>query len=135
MKCGIMWVQKNKLWIWKAYCRETGELIDWECGNRDSKTLEKMCRRLQRFKVKIYYTDNWEGYLGPLDCELVIQTKKETHGIENNNGRQRHWFARFRRRTCVVSRCSKMVDLTMFLFSKFHNSHGLWFFQSLRLSF
>jgi len=25
---------KNKLWIWKAYRRATGQLIDWECGAR-----------------------------------------------------------------------------------------------------
>ena len=30
--------KKNKLWIWKAYRRETGELIDWECGGRDKAT-------------------------------------------------------------------------------------------------
>ena len=89
-----------------------------------------MCKRLRRFKVKIYYTDGWESYIGVLDCETVIQSKRETYGVENNNGRQRHWFARFRRRTCVVSRCAKMVDLTMFLFSKFHNTGGLWFFHS-----
>ena len=38
MKCGIFKKKKNNLWIWKAYYRETGELIDWECGGRDKKT-------------------------------------------------------------------------------------------------
>ena len=27
--------KKNKLWIWKVLNRNTGHLIDWECGNRD----------------------------------------------------------------------------------------------------
>ena len=48
------------------------------------------------------------------------QTKVETWGIENNNGRQRHWLARFRRRTCVVSKTKQAIDLTMFLFAHFH---------------
>jgi hypothetical protein len=32
---------------------------------------------------------------------------------ESNNARQRHWLARFRRRTCVVSRSVEMVEATM----------------------
>ena len=31
----------------------------------------------------------------------------------------KNWFARFRRRTCVVSRSLLMVDLTMALYAKF----------------
>jgi tRNA(His) 5'-end guanylyltransferase len=31
--------KKNKLWIWKTYCRTTRQLIDRECGDRDSGTL------------------------------------------------------------------------------------------------
>jgi len=50
---------------------------------------------------------------------LLIQTKAETHGVERDNFRQRHWFARFRRKTCVVSRSLQMVDLTMSLYAKF----------------
>ena len=42
---------KNKLWIWKAYRRETGELIDWECGGRDKATLSKLMERLSRWKI------------------------------------------------------------------------------------
>jgi len=42
---------------------------------------------------------------------MLVRTKAETHGIERNNFRQRHWFGRFRRKTCVVSRSTQMVDL------------------------
>ena len=31
--------KKNKLWIWKALDRNTGYLIDWECGDRDKENL------------------------------------------------------------------------------------------------
>jgi IS1 family transposase len=50
---------------------------------------------------------------------LLIQTKAEMHGVERDNFRQRHWFARFRRKACVVSRSQQMVDLTMALYAKF----------------
>ncbi|MDR2267465.1 MAG: hypothetical protein LBE09_07815, partial [Christensenellaceae bacterium] len=70
--------------------------------------------------VKMYYSDTWDSYAELISPEQLMQTKAETWGIENNNGRQRQWFARFRRRNCVVSRCTIMVDLTMVLFAYFH---------------
>ena len=96
--------KKNKLWIWKAYCAATGQLIDWECGNRDTNTLKKLLQRLKKWNVKTYITDNWKSYNEMIPEEMLLQSKKYTHPIERNNFRQRHWFARFRRKTCVVSR-------------------------------
>src|SRR5947209_18027371 len=37
----------SKLWIWKALERDTGRLIDWECGDRDRVTLEPLLGRLE----------------------------------------------------------------------------------------
>jgi insertion element IS1 protein InsB len=51
---------------------------------------------------------------------MLIQSKAETHLIESNNMPQRHWFARFRRKTCVISRSLEMIDLTVMLYAKFH---------------
>jgi insertion element IS1 protein InsB len=48
------------------------------------------------------------------------ETKAETVALERNNSRQRHRFARFRRKSIVVSKSKEMVDLTMALFAKFH---------------
>ena len=112
--------KKNKCWIWKAYCRTSGQLVDWECGDRSGKTLKKLLKRLKRLKVVVFFADNWEAYAGLIPAAMLIQTKAETHGIERNNFRQRHWFGRFRRKTCIVSRSLKMVDLTMSLFARFH---------------
>jgi insertion element IS1 protein InsB len=117
-------VKKTKLWIWKAYCRTTGELIDWELGDRTTETLWKLYERLLQFNVRVYYTDHWEGYSESVPPELMVQTKAETHGAERNNGQQRHWFARFRRRTYVVSRSIEMVDVIMALFAYFHSKLG-----------
>jgi IS1 family transposase len=69
--------------------------------------------------VRVYFADLWEAYAELIPQELLVQTKAETHGVERDNFRQRHWFARFRRKTCVVSRSQQMVDLTMALYAKF----------------
>ena len=50
----------------------------------------------------------------------LVMSKALTIGIEQNNGRQRHWFARFRRKSIVVSKSREMVDLTLFLFAAYH---------------
>ncbi|MDR1993822.1 MAG: hypothetical protein LBQ98_10110 [Nitrososphaerota archaeon] len=113
-------IKKNKVWVWKAYCRTTGELVDWECGNRSAQTLKKMLDRLQQLNVGVFFADNWEAYAELIPSELLVQTKAETHGVERNNFRQRHWCGRFRRKTCIVSRSLRMIDLTVFLFARFH---------------
>ncbi len=101
---------KNKLWIWKAYYVDTRQLIDWECGNRDTNTLKKLLQRLKKWNVRIYIIDYWKPYAEIIPKELLLQNKKYTHSIERNNSHQRHWFARFRRKICVVSRSLEMVD-------------------------
>jgi insertion element IS1 protein InsB len=79
-----------------------------------------MLDRLEQFDVSVFFADKWEAYAELIPPEKLIQTKAETHGIERNNFRQRHWFGRFRRKTCIASRALKMVDLTMSLFARFH---------------
>jgi insertion element IS1 protein InsB len=78
-----------------------------------------MLDRLQQLNVEVFFADNWEAYTELIPSELLVQTKAETHGVERNNFCQCHWFACFRRKTCVVSRSQQMVDLTMSLYAKF----------------
>ena len=79
-----------------------------------------MLERLKGLNITRYYTDHWESYKELIPRELLRQTKAQTHGVERNNFNQRHWFGRFRRKTCIVSRSAIMVDLTMALFARFH---------------
>jgi len=55
-----------------------------------------------------------------LNAEWLVQSKSETVHIERDNSNTRHWFARFRRKSKVVSKSIEMVDLTMGLFARFH---------------
>ena len=38
--------KRQKLWLWKAVDRDIGELLDWECVQRDKATRKKMIDRL-----------------------------------------------------------------------------------------
>ena len=58
--------------------------------------------------------------IGPQSPKLLAGTgKDETHGIERDNARQRHWLARFRRRSIVVSKAKRMVDVSIALIARF----------------
>jgi insertion element IS1 protein InsB len=114
----------TKLWIWKAFERATGRLIDWECGDRDRVTLDRLLARLEPWGVRLFCTDDWAPYDAALPVGRHYIGKDQTQRSENNNARQRHWFARFRRRTCVVSRSLGMVEATMALFAFYHCNGG-----------
>jgi IS1 family transposase/transposase-like protein len=117
--------KKNKHWIWKAFCRDTRQLIDWQCGRRDSATFSKLYEHLKKWNVSVFFADDWSVYSSIIPSELLIQTKSETHLIESNNMPQRHWFARFRRETVCISRSEDMVDLTVGLYANFHVNHEI----------
>ena len=101
---GISFKKKNKLWIWLAFDRSGQRLVDWECGNRDAATLNRLLERLKPWSVTLYCTDDYAPYDTLLPVGRHYIGKDETVAIERVNSRLRHWFARFRRRTCVVSK-------------------------------
>lgn len=69
--------------------------------------------------VKKFYADDFAGFREVIPQHLLQTGKKYTTKIEQNNGRTRHWLARFRRRTLVVSKCPKMVEITLQLLAVF----------------
>jgi IS1 family transposase len=109
----------RKRWIWQALDRDTGHLLDWECGRRDKKTLQKRTDRLAPWDITIDYTDKWATDTSNIPPDKRVQSKTTTHDIERHHCRQRHWFGRFKRTSIIVSKSQEMVDLTMALFAKF----------------
>ena len=45
-------------WIWKAYDRTTGRLVDWECGDPDERTFRRLFERLPRWKMRLFCSDS-----------------------------------------------------------------------------
>jgi Transposase and inactivated derivatives, IS1 family len=77
-------------------------------------------KRLCRWSVCFYCTDEWAAYANVIAEADLVQGKQGTVSIERNNARQRHWFVRFKRKTSVVSKSLRMIDLTIALFARFH---------------
>jgi insertion element IS1 protein InsB len=96
--------------------------------------------RLRKWKIWRYCVDNWKVYPMEIPEEQLITGKNGTVGIERNNCRQRHWFARFKRKSIVVSKSLHMVDLTMALFARSRQwsegrySNILWLILKTRIS-
>src|SRR5215207_5612726 len=111
--------KSEPLWVWKAWDRASGQLVDWECGGRDKATCERLIERLTRWRTRLYCADDYAVYDVLLPIGQLYPGKDETHGIERDNARQRHCLARFRRRSIVVSKAKRMVDVSIALFARF----------------
>ena len=65
--------KQQKVWIWKALDHDTGQLIDWECGPRDSRTLRKLLLRLKKRGVRVYLSDHFKVYSAEIQEEILIR--------------------------------------------------------------
>src|SRR5215212_10002704 len=117
--------KSEPLWVWKAWDRASGRLVDWECGGRDKATCERLLERLKRWRTRLYCADDYAVYGVLLPVGQLHTGKEETHGIERDNARQRHWLARFRRRSIVVSKTKRMVDTSIALFARFAGNNRI----------
>src|SRR4051795_5084230 len=54
--------KSEPLWIWKAWDRASGQLVDWECGGRDKATCERLIERLTRWRTRLYCADDYAVY-------------------------------------------------------------------------
>jgi insertion element IS1 protein InsB len=85
-------------------------------GDTIAATLERLLGRVKRWNPRLYCTDDWAAYAELIPQGRLFVGKEETHGIERDHARQRHWLARFRRRSIVVSKTKRMVDASIALF-------------------
>lgn len=111
--------KKNKLWIWKTIDHRTKKLIGWAFGKRDTSTLEKMFDSMNFKEIPHVFSDHYASYKEFFPEENLTQSKAFTVAIERNNGRQRHWLACFRRRSIVVTKSLKNLNIKMGLFARF----------------
>ena len=86
--------------------------------------MSRLLERVERWNPRLYCTDDWAAYGELIPPGRLYVGKEETHGIERDHSRQRHWLARFRR-TRVVSRAERTVDASIALFVRFGDSAGI----------
>jgi insertion element IS1 protein InsB len=90
-------------------------------GGRDDETCRKLLAKVG-LKGKTFLTDDWEGYHRCIPEDQLFTGKDLTFLIEQDNSNIRHFLARFRRKTKVVSKTEEMVDLSLRLYHHFHDN-------------
>ena len=68
---------------------------------------------------RLYCADEWAAYREAIPQGRLFVGKEQTHGIERDHARQRHWLAPFRRRSVVVSKAKHMVEAAIAVFARF----------------
>jgi insertion element IS1 protein InsB len=68
---------------------------------------------VKHLKNCLFYTDQWEVFKKVLPPERHIIGKEHTRCIERDNSNTRHHLARFTRRTKVVSKSERAIELTL----------------------
>jgi insertion element IS1 protein InsB len=94
-------------------------------GGRDKVTCARLIERLRRWGARLYCADEWAAYAELIPVGRLYPGKDQTHGIERDHARQRHWLARFRRRSIVVSKAERMVHASIALFAAFGGNDKL----------
>ena len=75
--------------------------------------------------MRLYRADGWAADAALIPPGRLFVGKEETHGIARDHARQRHWLARFRRRSIVVSEAERMVEASIALFARFGGNAGV----------
>ena len=110
-----------KLWIWRAYDPVARRTIAWVLGGRDNATCQQLLDKVG-LKGKTFLADDWEGFHRLIPEDQLFTGKDLTFSIEQDNSNIRHFLARFRRRTKVVSKAVEMVDLSLRIDHHFHDN-------------
>jgi IS1 family transposase/transposase-like protein len=98
--------KKNKVWLIYAYHRDTGEIVAFVWGRRDTKTAKKLRSKLVAMGISYggIYTDKWDSFIAVFKKDNHTTGKENTVGIEGNNCRLRHRIRRAFRKTCCFSK-------------------------------
>lgn len=70
---------------------------------------------MKKFDISVVCTDGLKIYNRVIDDNSLIQNKGTTKQVERNNSNTRHYFARFTRKTKVVSRSDDMINISLLL--------------------
>lgn len=93
----------------------------WVPNGRDDANCPRPLAKID-LQGKTFIADHWEGSQRLIPSNQLLTDKQYTHDIERDNSSIRHFLARFRRRTKVVSKQPYMVDLSRRLYHHLHDN-------------
>lgn len=95
-------------------------------GDRSATTLTPLYERLEQNHRPLFYaTDDFAPYHQVLPPQRHAVGKELTFTTEQHNSDTRHWLARFRRKSKVVSHSEEMIRLSVIAIEYVHKGGGL----------
>ena len=105
------WVGKRKQgkrWVWYSYCAESGKILAFQIGKRNSSTCKKLMRKMSHLTINHYYTDDWKSYKKHIPAHKHTISKRKTQKIERQNLNFRTHIKRLCRKTICFSKKDDM---------------------------
>jgi IS1 family transposase len=96
--------KEKKVWLLYAYCAESGEILAFTLGKRNTKTVKNLMVKLKGLEVDFYCTDNWEAFSAVLPYYQHLIGKQFTKAIEGMNTWFRTRLRRLTRKTVCFSK-------------------------------
>lgn len=94
-------------------------------GSRSARTLKPLFERVEEKYAPVFYaTDDFNAYGQVLPRGRHVVGKDLTFTAEQHNSDTRHWMARFRRKSKVVTHCSDMARLSLIAAEYIHKGGG-----------
>ncbi len=115
----------NKIWLWTALDKNYSSILEWELGDRSSKTFEKLWLKVKSWKCYFWITDGYKVYPQFIPEGDQIISKTSMTRVEGENGRLRHYLARLHRKTLCYSKSKEMLSLSLELLIYYLNYRDL----------
>ena len=104
--------KSEKLWLLRAFDPVKRRVLPWVLGSRDTATCQKLLDKIG-IEGRTFLTDDWKVFHKLIPEQQLLTGKDLTFPIEQDNSDIRHYLARFRRRTKVVSKTAEMLDASL----------------------
>jgi len=110
----------KKVWIWRALCRKTRQIVGYALGDRDEAPCRKRWPSIPaKYRRGGCYTDVWDAYQAVIPVTKHRPSGKETGQTahsERFNTTVRQRLARFVRKTLSFSKSKMMHEICLKLF-------------------
>lgn len=105
--------KKRKSWVIKAVDSTTNRMVAWVLGKRNQATFKQLYDKVKHLINCTFYTDAREIFAKVLPKSRHIIGKAHTRSIELNGSNTHHHLGSFTRKTKIVSKSEKAVDLSL----------------------
>lgn len=92
MNLKLLWLKKNKIWLWTAVNKSNVGILAWVLGDRSAATFKSLWNIIKCWNSFFYATDGYAVY--PIfinDSAALASLRASADHIERENSRLRHY--------------------------------------------